>query len=187
MRKAELRSYYLNKRKTLSADEVISFSCKIFDQFKLNFLLKEGMKIHIFLSIGKFKEIDTRSFIQELFQQNIRVFVPRLKGNEQETVEITPNSQYVTNSLGIDEPIGESSSVIDFDYILVPLVYCDFTGNRIGYGKGFYDKFFKKISPSKKIGLSIFSPNKLISDANDFDVRLDYLVTPTAVLSFGKS
>jgi len=74
---------------------------------------------------------------------------------------------------------------IKFDIVITPLLYCDNQGNRVGYGKGFYDIFFSKIDRSTlKVGVSFFPPVALISDVSQQDVPLDYLVTPTEVLSF---
>lgn len=187
MLKADLRKIYLNKRKALSTDEVVSFSAAIFKNFKHNFLLNSEMKVHIFLPISKFNEINTKPFIEELLRSNIRVFVPRVNGEEQETVEITEKTIFALSNWGVEEPFGEVSPISNFDYVLVPLVYCDKIGNRIGYGKGYYDRFFKKISQTKKVGLSIFTPNELVSNPYEDDVLLDYLVTSTEVLSFANS
>lgn len=73
----------------------------------------------------------------------------------------------------------------EFDYVITPLLYCDVLGNRVGYGKGFYDRLFQNIHPKTvKIGVNYFSPNEIVADCNWYDVKLDYLVTPTEVLSF---
>ena len=65
------------------------------------------------------------------------------------------------------------------------MLYCDNQGNRVGYGKGFYDMFFSKIDHNAlKVGVGFFPPEALISDVSEQDIPLDYLVTPTEVLSF---
>ena len=74
----------------------------------------------------------------------------------------------------------------NYDFVITPLLYADQFGNRVGYGKGFYDRFFSEINRNAvKIGVSFFPPNEEIDDVSDFDVPLNYLVTPTEVLSFG--
>ena len=61
----------------------------------------------------------------------------------------------------------------------MPLLCCDRRGFRVGYGKGFYDKFLSRCRPDcLKIGLSFFEPTEIIADINDYDVKLDYCVTP---------
>ena len=73
---------------------------------------------------------------------------------------------------------------IKYDIIITPLLYCDNQGNRVGYGKGFYDRFFMKAKTQIKIGLSFFPPNEEIADISEADIPLDYLVTPEGVFEF---
>jgi len=73
----------------------------------------------------------------------------------------------------------------DLEVVFIPLIICDFKGNRIGYGKGFYDKFLAKCSKSiLKIGLNFFEPilEEIINEKHD--ITLDYLVTPSRIVSF---
>ncbi|WP_332020468.1 5-formyltetrahydrofolate cyclo-ligase, partial [Kaistella sp.] len=66
-----------------------------------------------------------------------------------------------------------------------PLLYCDQQGNRVGYGKGYYDGFFETVNvETLKIGISFFGPDEEIDDLRENDIPLDYLVTPAEVLSF---
>ena len=70
--------------------------------------------------------------------------------------------------------------------MITPLLYCDNQGNRVGYGKGFYDSLFENMSSNaQKIGVNFFNPDEIVDDVWEGDIPLDYLVTPTAVLSFG--
>ena len=186
MLKAELRKKYLQKRKALSNDEAFLLSEKIFKNFINYFEPKEGDKIHIFIAIEKFKEINTHYFISYFLSQEIRVFVPKIMGNDIISVEIFEDSEYETNEWGISEPVSNiDSKVLDFDYVLTPLLYCDSKGNRVGYGKGFYDAFFESLTQNvKKIGVNYFNPDENIDDVWGNDIPLNYLVLPTTVVSF---
>ncbi|WP_419868999.1 5-formyltetrahydrofolate cyclo-ligase [Chryseobacterium sp. CT-SW4] len=186
MQKAELRKKYLEKRKALSYDEASLLSEKIFSNFIDFFKLRKGQKVHLFIPIKKFKEIDTFLFIKLFWKKEIRVFVPKIVGDQLISVEIFEDSVFETHSWGIFEPVSnKDSGETFFDYIITPLLYCDPKGNRIGYGKGFYDGFFQSISQdSLKIGVNYFNPNEIIDDVWENDIPLDYLVTPTEVLSF---
>jgi 5-formyltetrahydrofolate cyclo-ligase len=67
----------------------------------------------------------------------------------------------------------------------VPLLAYDKHGNRVGYGKGFYDNFLSKCKPETiKIGLSFFPPEDKIDDVSENDVNLDFCVTPEGIISF---
>lgn len=186
MLKAELRKKYLQKRKALSNDEVFLLSEKIFENFINYFKPLSGQKIHVFIPIEKFKEIDTQIFINYFLSHNIRVFVPKIVDTKLIAVEIFTETKFETNNWGISEPISSiDSETNDFNFIITPLLYCDKRGNRVGYGKGFYDDFFEIVSSeSKKIGVNYFAPDDMIDDVWENDIPLDYLVTPTEVLSF---
>lgn len=187
MLKAELRKKYLQKRKALSSDEAFLSSQQIFENFCTYFQPKYGQKVHVFIPILKFNEIDTQIFINFFLEQNIHVYVPKIV-ETLISVEIFSDTPFETSNWGISEPISNQDSGENyFDYIITPLLYCDNRGNRVGYGKGFYDAFFESISPkSKKIGINYFGPDEIIDDVWENDIPLDYLVTPTEVLSFFK-
>ena len=80
-----------------------------------------------------------------------------------------------THNFGIPEPIEETIIKDEaIDLVLTPLVVCDKQGHRVGYGKGFYDKFFSQCRPSvQKIGVGFFPPVEVISDVHEGDVELD--------------
>ena len=186
MLKKDLRKKYMDLRKTLSKDEVLSLSQKIFENFVLQFNVIENQKVHIFFSIEKLNEINTKIFINYFFEKNIQVFVPKMVGNKIISIQIKPDTVFLQNSWGILEPESNENESVAFDYVITPLLYCDASGNRIGYGKGFYDQFFAEINhDAKKIGVNYFSPTDSIDDVSLQDVKLNYLVTPTEVLSFG--
>lgn len=183
--KKELRTIYKEKRMALSQDEVNFLSQKILDQFILQFNIIENQKVNVFLPIEKFNEINTQIFIDYFFDKNVRVFVPKIQGENMISVEIFPNSELVINSWGIKEPISNIDANVELDYVLTPLLYCDQFGNRVGYGKGFYDSFFYGNSKiHNKIGLNFFSPNEGIADVFQKDVALDGLITPSEYIDF---
>lgn len=186
MTKKEIRKKYLEMRKTLSNDEVLSFSEKIFKNFVDNFKIQSGQKIHIFISISKLKEVHTGLFISHFLKTGIQIYLPKMVDDEIIAVPFDKNTEMKVNSWGIAEPVqNEDAGVKDFDYVITPLLYCDAHGNRVGFGKGYYDGFFSKINPKcKKVGVGFYSPNEDVEDLNPYDVPLDYLVTPTEVLSF---
>lgn len=185
MIKAELRKLYLEKRKTLSNDEVLILSKKILENFILQFNIIENQNVHVFLPIKKFNEIETKFCVEYFWKRKVNVFVPKIFQNKIISVKLTPETILKENSWRILEPISNENECSNFDFVITPLLYCDKKGNRIGYGKGFYDEFFKTINAdAKKIGVNYFPPIESIDDVSDFDVKLDYLVTPVETLSF---
>lgn len=186
MLKEELRKKYMQKRKALSIDEAFLLSEKIFKNFIEYFKPSQNQKIHIFIPIEKFREVNTQIFVSYFLSRKSRVFVPKIVDTTLISVEIFAYSKFELNNWGISEPVSnEDSGVSDFDFVITPLLYCDSKGNRVGYGKGFYDGFFEKVSEeTKKIGVNYFNPDEIIDDVWENDIPLDYLVAPDAVLSF---
>ena len=125
-------------------------------------------------------------FLNEFFKNRIRVFVPKIYKKRLISVEITQETPLLKNSWGISEPeSNEDSKERNFDYVLTPLLYCDIHGNRVGYGKGYYDGFFQTVNPETlKIGLNFFGPDENIDGVWENDIALDYLITPAETLSF---
>lgn len=183
--KNELRTLYKAKRMALSQGEVNFLSQKLLENFILQFNIVENQKVNVFLTIEKFNEVNTQIFIDYFFEKKIRVFVPKILGEKIISVEIFPDSEFEINVWGIKEPVSYIASNVELDYVLTPLLYCDKLGNRVGYGKGFYDQFFSEYSNiDKKIGMNFFPPNEIITDVYEKDVQLDALVTVTEVFTF---
>jgi 5-formyltetrahydrofolate cyclo-ligase len=69
--------------------------------------------------------------------------------------------------------------------ILLPLLAFDEKGYRVGYGKGFYDRYLSRCRLDiLKVGLSMEAPMAEIGDTDAYDMRMDYCVTPEKVWEF---
>jgi 5-formyltetrahydrofolate cyclo-ligase len=190
MTKSELRKIYLARQKNLSATERTEKSRAISAQFFQKFGLANINFLHCFLPIEKFNEIDT-SFIFEKIRRdfpNVKTVVPRV---EFETLEMKSliyksETELSENVWNIREPLhDEVVETEKIDVVLVPLLCFDGEGFRVGYGKGFYDRFLKNCrTDCLKIGLSYFAPVVKIADTNKFDVTPDYCVTPKKIYDF---
>ena len=185
MEKAEARKYYRKLRKDFSEEEVLQKSDAIFQHIK-NFNLLDASTFHIFLPIKKNNEINTYPTIDWLLENNKQVILPLVVGDDMINCKIEKGFQTALNSLHIPEPIHFTevdSSLIDV--VFVPMFVADQTGNRVGYGGGYYDKFLSRCRPdTKKIGLTYFRPIDNIVDAYEGDIALDYLITPEEIVSF---
>ncbi len=186
MKKQEIREKYIEKRNQLSLEEVENWSDNIFHELSKNDIW-EFENYMCYYPIPERKEVDTRTLIQELLKLQKKVFLPKVKGKEMEAVSYTSDTVLVHNQWGIPEPEkGTLISAEKIEIIFVPMVICDHVGNRIGYGKGYYDKFLSQASSDIiKIGLSFFQPLEEIIPTEPFDIPLNYCVTPTRVVSFG--
>lgn len=190
MTKAWLRKIYLKKQKSLSAIERNKKSAQIAGNFFAGFDLEKIQFLHCFLPIEKFNEIDTNLIFQRIWREfpGIETLTPRVNfqtGNI-ENLRLAPETELIKNAWDILEPRRNARVKTEkIDLILIPLLCFDQKGFRVGYGKGFYDKFLPNCrADCLKIGLSYFAPAEEIYDANDFDVKLDFCLTPKEVLQF---
>lgn len=190
MTKSELRKIYLAKQKSLSDAERREKSRRLADRFFKRFDLTDIRFLHVFLPIEKNREVETTFIYQHLWQNfpNITTVAPRVDFEKMtlENFEFKAATTLVINRWQIAEPTeSEPVEIEKIDAVLVPLLCFDKTGSRVGYGKGFYDKFLSDCRKNcLKIGISYFAPVKEIADAQAFDVKLDFCVTPDAVITF---
>ena len=187
MNKKALRKQFLQKRKRLTTQALEQTSQAIQKQFFNNIPI-HCETMHIFLPIIKKNEINTWLIINQLFQQfpKINIAVPRvdIQHNSLSHYFLTSDTQLIQNQWGIDEPIKAQACPIEtIDMVLIPLLGFDNQGNRVGYGKGFYDKFLAECRTDViKIGLSLFEPVEQIDDIQSHDIKLDFCITPNAVI-----
>ena len=136
------------------------------------------------------KEVDTHSVVQFLKFSNpgLHIVVPKTgtEGNSMTHYLYDEHTVLVENRYHIMEPAGgERVASSDIDLVLVPLLAFDERGNRVGYGKGFYDRFLAECRKDViKVGLSFFEAESLIKDTDEFDIPLTYCVTPQKVYEF---
>lgn len=181
MKKQKLREVYKQKRKDLSDEEMQQFQENIYQQiFELDF--SEVKTIHIFISLVKFKEINTQPIIDFFRKKELKIVVSKCNFDENSLTHfyLEENTVLELNKFGVPEPVNsEKVSETVLDIIFVPLLISDTKNYRVGYGKGFYDRFLSKCrKDTKKIGLNFFKPIKKIDDVNEFDIALDQVITP---------
>lgn len=96
------------------------------------------------------------------------------------------STEWVTSPFGIQEPAnGQWVAPDKLQLVLVPLLCFDEKGYRVGYGKGFYDRFLKRCHPQViSMGFSWFEPVAAIADIDANDVPLKYCITPHRLYAF---
>lgn len=187
MQKNELRKIYLEKMKAQTTPEREEKSRRIAGRFFDELDLSNIEYLHLFLAIEKFGEIQTEFIFRRIWREfpNIKTVVPRVDfaENLMQSVEFTDAAKLASNKWEISEPVSDKfveNKLIDT--VLIPLLCFDQRGFRVGYGKGFYDKFLAACrADALKIGLSFFEPIREIADVNEFDVKLDLCITPDKV------
>jgi len=187
MTKKELRKKYKELRNDLSFDAIEDLSLQIANN-ALKLPIWNFENYHIFLTIHEHKEVQTDYLLHILNGKDKNVIVSKsdFETRTMNHVLLTDNVTIKKNEWNIPEPQnGFSVADNQIDVVFVPLLAYDVFGNRVGYGKGFYDLFLSKCKTDViKIGLSFFDPAEIIEDVFLEDVRLDYCITPDTIVKF---
>ncbi|MDO5978607.1 5-formyltetrahydrofolate cyclo-ligase [Flavivirga spongiicola] len=187
MIKKELRQKYKTLRKHLSLEQIDELSLSIANQV-LELPIWEHSFYHLFLSIEEQREVSTDYILNILSgkDKNIVISKSDFKTGLMTHFLLTDNTRIKKNKYNIPEPVdGIAISNDKMDVIFIPLLGFDKAGNRVGYGKGFYDRFLANCKPETiKIGLSFFETEDTITDVYESDIKLDYCVTPETIYTF---
>ncbi len=187
MTKQHIRENYKTKRLELTKYQLNTKSEHICSLIFRNFELK-NKTISLFLPIEKQNEINTYLILEKAILKGAKVGLPRINienfGLRHFLFE--SKQQLILNKFGIPEPNdGEELFSTEFEIVFVPLLAIDIKGNRVGYGKGYYDRFLKECAEDCLfIGLQLFDEFIEIDDINHFDIRLHYCITPTKIIQF---
>ena len=129
-------------------------------------------------------EIDDLEILGLLEKKNFKISLPKIrKNNQMDFFKWSNNDPLKINKFGIPEPI--SLKKFYPDILLVPLVGYDNDLNRLGYGGGFYDRYIERIEKIKKvikIGLAFSFQKNNIIPLNQYDKKLDFIVTEKEIL-----
>ena len=187
MNKKELRAKYKALRQQLSSDEIKDKSLAIANRM-LQLDIWEKTYFHLFLTIEEQNEVETEFILQILagYDKEIVVAKSNFETLEMTNYLLTDNTKFQKNEYNIFEPVdGIEVPNSKIQVVFVPLLAYDEKGNRVGYGKGFYDAFLSKCKEDViKIGVSFFEPEEAIDAIFKTDIRLDYCVTPTNSYAF---
>lgn len=188
MLKADLRRIYINKRKELHGADQLKLDDLLLIQFQqINF--ENIQTVLSYWPMANQSEPNTH-----LFNGYLRHMIPQLQlaypvvqdQEKMQAILVNEDTVYQTNQWGITEPKnGEPISLSEIDLVLVPLLVFDEAGFRVGFGKGYYDRFLsEKEDHTALIGFSYFEPIPLISDTHEFDIPLHLGITPKRIYEF---
>lgn len=186
MNKADIRKQALQQRKALTENDYAVLSRKLLEGFKaLDF--SKIKSIHVFLPIIAKKEPDTFLIIEWLQENHpeIEIIVPKadFSSNLMSHHRYNGKEDLINSRFHIPEPQSAKIAETRPDMVLVPLLAFDLKGYRVGYGKGFYDRFLQNLT-TQKIGLSFFTAVSEINDVHLNDIRLDKCILPDRIIEF---
>lgn len=189
MNKQEIRAQFLKERKLLSTHEY-SQRCKAVSKKAIELIdQSQASNIHLFLPIKKNKEVDTWPIYKRLINSKEQTPVLSKTHFKENTLSHHPMSlkdKLEESSYGIPEPVHtRTMAPLAIDLVFVPLLAFDRSGNRVGYGAGFYDRFLAQCREDiLKVGLSLSKPFEGMIETNEFDIALDLCITHEITYDF---
>lgn len=189
MVKRNIRKIFAEKRNSLELAQVRELSEKIVDQFG-SVALQGAQYLLSYYPMPERNEFDVNICEQllKLENEHITIAWPKLLPDDvtMEAVERRDGSEMAVNKFNILEPV--DGTILDpqlIDVVFVPLLAFDVKGYRVGYGKGFYDRYLARCAQDVvKIGFSFFEAVDAIEDVNEYDVPLNFCITPLRVYEF---
>lgn len=189
MIKRTVRKEYLKRRMDIPEDELQQLTTVIASGFR-KIQLPPVNNLLSYNPLASRHEFDVSICEEILKEQNMmmRVAWPKIHVDllDMEAVLVEKDGLYIKNKFNILEPIGgEIVPPQKLDLIFVPLVAFDVRGYRVGYGKGYYDRFLAQCRPEAiKVGFSFFDAVDHLEDIDEFDVPLNFCITPHRIYEF---
>ena len=191
MKKKDSRIVFKEKRLQLLPSEIEKLDDLLLIQFQKLFIDIPSL-IMTYAPVKKLNEFDPQLITDYCYFKNpaqqlfYPVMVENSGDNEMIAVIVDDNTLFERSKYGIDQPVdGIDMFSTEIDLVIVPLLCFDKKGYRVGYGKGYYDRFLKSCRKDCiKIGFSYFEPIDKIEDVDKFDVRLNYCITPHNIFTF---
>lgn len=189
MTKKELRTTYRQKRTAISDTEKM----KLDDLLLIQFQRLAFEDIHVLLSYMPMQhtaepdtQLCTRYLRHSLPGLQVAYPVIGFAAGTMQAVLTQEGTLFVKNAYNILEPPGgQPVAPQEIDVVFVPLLICDQQGQRVGYGKGYYDRYLYLCrSDVIKVGFSYFEPVESIDDIHRFDIPLNYCITPQHIYEF---
>lgn len=179
--KNDIRKEVLKKRDKISRDvkTIKDLSIK-----KRLFSLQEFMDAKIVFFYASFKsEVETLTMIKETLDMDKRVILPKVQREESgvRLYEIKDINELLPGYMGIPEPLSQNGyflSLDEVDLIIIPGVAFDYSGNRLGYGGGYYDMLLAE--RQKKIPIIALAYEEQLVDkipSEPHDIRIDMVIT----------
>ncbi|NQZ75256.1 MAG: 5-formyltetrahydrofolate cyclo-ligase [Ekhidna sp.] len=186
--KSFYRKVILDYRTLISEETYDELNQHLADQVQTFVVNQKISSVHAFLPIERNREPNIQGLFTEFWDEGIKIVVSKtdFQAKTMSHHYLEKNTSLESNHLGIPEPVGnlKAAFLTEIDLIFIPLLLADKTGNRIGYGGGFYDRLLQETN-LVKVGLSLSPPVDAIGQREDWDIPLDYLITPFKTYNYG--
>jgi len=190
MNKSRLRQLAIARRKNVSA-RIFALLNESAQQEFMDFItsIQQPYMIMSFQPIVERREVQMEQIHETLWKLGHRLCFPSVEDEHSMSAYLMePGDTFITSAWGIQEPNPSAHTKVyasNIDLMIIPLLAFDSSGNRVGYGKGFYDRFLMDCRPDAiKIGICLDEAVQRIDDVEPHDIPLDLCVTPTGIHLF---
>lgn len=177
-RKQQIRAELKQKRDLLTKEQVMEASQRICEKLLCYIHKEQPEVVYFYYPLGK--EVNLLPLAEELLKEGRKIAFPRTSGETMEFYPVTSLTDFVEGNFHIMEPKGKVPLAEEEPLVLVPGLGFDRKGNRMGYGKGFYDRYFARFPSCRKIGASYWSQIVEELPCGEYDVAMDEVVTELA-------
>lgn len=191
MLKNKLREVLKSKRNSLPDDEVIGMSKAIKSQILELDIYKNSSNLLSFISFAK--EVDTKELIISSLDCYKNIYAPRIVKKNMEFYKIYNLEDLITSKFGVSEPVPDSNNLFALNgdslrentIMIIPGLAFDSMGNRLGYGKGYYDEYLSREYAKDFIKIAVAYDFQIIDEVptDEYDVPVDYIVTPSKIIT----
>lgn len=172
--KKTLRKKFISERNNLASDYRNSSTNTIFATLEEQNFFESSEKIFIYVGFGS--EITTETFIKKWINKK-QIFVPKIENGKMNLIRLKSWDELAPGHFGVLEPTSSDYYEGKIDLVVTPSIVFDNNGYRLGYGKGYYDKYFSSREYDISVGLSY---HKLLQDnvpKEDHDIKVDVIIT----------
>jgi 5-formyltetrahydrofolate cyclo-ligase len=172
-------------RDKISAPALEKRSLAIFRNFCAAFKSKMSAFRHVMIYMSVQSEVKTKLFFKLFSDNKSKIYVPCVCNNEITPMLMGKNMACKPAAFGIPEPVKKIriKTLKSLNLIIVPGIAFDRHGNRIGFGKGFFDKFLRQL-PAKTLKIALAFSSQIVkkTHAKKHDVKMDYIITEKEII-----
>ncbi len=186
--KEELRRDLLLRRRAMGREEWLRKSGTAGELLVGLDALQHASRIHCYVSMESYREVCTMRILERFSSERKAVFMPYIDRGRMRVATYMPGHRFVTRESGppVPDPLILSEEV-RFDAVIVPLVGADIRGARIGYGKGWYDRFFESLQLNgiRPLRIGLCFGFQIVSEvpSDPWDQFLDLVVTENCIVN----
>lgn len=175
--KARIRQNVKRLRRETSENDRLLWDQKLTEQILSMDRWKPGDCVYCYISVRN--EAGTETLLRELWDRDVSVAVPRVQGKDMDFYYIAGMEDLKPGAMGIPEPSKECRRAEERNApVIVPGVAFGQDFSRLGYGGGYYDRFFEREPEHLKIGLCYEFQLETELPSEPFDVKMDVIATP---------